>query len=314
MPGFPAEIEGTIESIVPTGTGATIVAVGVSIRVVVDAMVTVVQEDGSTEVETVTTTIATPAGPLSLADLLRTDPATDRLPGRDPGGFLEGTVIAEGTFDPDPAAPEAVRNVLTATAITVEPGETVLAGPLTGNDAGALSINGVPLQLIGDVRLKAKPPRTEDGFAVRPESIPLNAPMSAEGYFAGGEFHAYLVEVDAEGLMRQLRFVNPAPEVSIARAQTRLLTAEYDLDARGAVRTDGPGPALLELRRVDAGTRTRIATFRTDRPADGVARWRYDASVPLLAPPLNVPPTTVEIALLPSGPGRPTASLDVEAR
>lgn len=235
--------------------------------------------------------IKTPTQLLTPADFLSSVP----FPGRAESGFIGGTVIAEGTFDTD-------SNVLLADFIEVEPAESVLLGALTENAAGTprkLRINGVPVVMLTDPRMPANPDnpavpiyQNQYGFPMKIETATLSptgptptpppAPSSAEGYFAGGTFHAFLFEYGGTGSLLQDPIATP--QIVMERASYRDEGTRIRFDARGFV-TDshaGGAPQNVELFRVDINPatgleqETPIDRAATDVVEAGFQRWRVD--------------------------------------
>lgn len=277
-----ASIEGPIQSVSSdaTGTGADIVAMGVTIRFL----------PGNTASGRART-IKTPAKTLSPAELLIATP----FPGRTQSGFVDGTVIAEGVFDTD-------TNILLADFLEVEPAETVLLGALTQNAPGTprqLRINGVPIVMLTDTRMPANPDdpanpvyMNQYGFPFEinsallsptgPTPTPPPAPSSAEGYFAGGEFHAFLFEYGGTGTLSS----NPVttPQISMERASFRDEGTRVRFEARGFVTSAHAGGAIqnVELFRVDFNPATGSLQETPIDSADvevvepGYQRWQVE--------------------------------------
>jgi hypothetical protein len=128
-----------------------------------------------------TAVISTPSATITIAQL--TDPTP--LPGRSSPGFIDGTgIVFSG---------QSVGGVVTTNDLTIEPGETVLLGPIThvnctnanctapGNFIGVL---GVPVIPLADPRMPANPSRNVFGFEIdmsQPGLLGVGA--SLEGYF-----------------------------------------------------------------------------------------------------------------------------------
>lgn len=282
MAHIEASVESPIQSVAadPSGTGADVMAMGIRIRFL-----------PGTTASGRTKTIKTPAKTLTPAEFLNPAP----LPGRTEPGFVGGTVIAEGVFDTD-------NNLMLADFLTVEPAETVLLGALTQNAAGTprqLRINGVPIVMLTDPRMPANPDdppnpifMNQYGFPMKietavlsptgPTPTPAPAPSSAEGYFAGGVFHAFLFEYGGTGTLEE----DPAttPQISMERAAYRDEGTRIRFEARGFVTSAHAAGAIqnVELFRLDfnpaAGgvQETPIDTARVEVVEAGFQRWRVE--------------------------------------
>lgn len=268
---YDTEIEGSVSGIVADGLGVRMVVNGIDVRYS----------------SSPTNKLSTPAGPLTIQQLLD----SSALPGRTLPGFESSTAIIVGKYD-------TLTQRLSASEITIEPSENVIVGGITRNDNGmprVLEVNGVAIELIEDPRLRAAPVRNEFGFDVKPETVTVDMPATAEGYFSGGKFYAFVLEVDGPALL-----VNPSPQVSILRAQGRSRGAEYDLDVRGAITTSHVTVGQtqrIEIYRVDdvGGTplETRIGGVAMRVIAGGFGKWRFDERITAGRGFLANPPTVI---------------------
>lgn len=188
-----------------------------------------------TPITTPTTNLTDLAGgenPLSLL-------IGNSLPGRSPTpGFIGGTAIINGRVN--------AAGVATATDVFVEPAENVMLGSISTstctnvrcNGAGnLLELNGIEMRRLTDPRLKAGPVLNDFGFNANLTGANLvgNA-ASAEGYFARGRFHYFLLQIAGAPLS------NPTiTEVSITRAQCRDDAGGIQLDVLGSVHTPRTG-------------------------------------------------------------------------
>ncbi|WP_105355359.1 hypothetical protein [Blastopirellula marina] len=231
--------------------------------------------------------IRTPTTTLSIQQFMDNTP----FPGRAEAGFIGGTLIAEGTVDTN-----MVPIVLNANFIDVEPSESVLLGAVTQNDAGSprqISINGAPISMLTDARLCSNPDNpgqpiyvNQYGFAINPASIQLGSseavPTSAEGYYAAGNFHAFLFEYGGSG---DLAVVPPTtPQLSIERADYREDGSLVHYDVRGfATRFHLPNGApnqSIDIYRLDFNPATglhermRIDSADVETRETGYERWR----------------------------------------
>ncbi len=256
----PAALEGNISAITRNATTgvATMTVIGVTVRV------------------TTTTPITTPTATLTTAQLA----STALLPGRTQGGFIGGTAIINGTWN-------ATANRFDATEVFVEPAENILLGVVTANTAGQLSINGVRVVPIPttELRMPSLPMRNEIGVAVIPSTVPVGAQAAAEGYYAGGVFNAFIIDVSAGTP------VSSTPQVTILRAQGRERTPNTtrgdELDIRGGATTAHANGANQTIRifRVDTinGVRTETLIGQTTTIPDvipGMATWRFTVITP----------------------------------
>jgi hypothetical protein len=289
---YDTEIEGTVSGIAADGTGVKMTVNGIDVRFAVSA----------------TNKLSTPAGALTITQLLDTSP----LPGRASTGFEAGTAIVIGKFDSN-------TKQLAASEITIEPSENVIVGGITRNDDGPprqIEVNGVLIALIEDTRLKAAPVRNEFGFDVKPETITIDMPASVEGYFSGGKFHAFVLEVDGPALL-----VNANPQVSVLRAQGRSRGAEYDLDARGAITTSHATVGQtqrIEIYRVDVvggvPVENRIGGLQVRVIAGGFSKWRFDERITAGPGFLANPPTMIRTYNSSVTPSAVSADFEVEIR
>ena len=289
---YDTEIEGTVSGITADGAGVKMAVNGIDVRFAVAP----------------TNKLLTPAGTLTIAQLLDSNP----LPGRSSPGFELGTAIVIGKFDSN-------TKQLAATEISIEPSENVIVGGITRNDNGTprqIEVNGVPIALIEDARLKAAPVRNEFGFEVKPETITIDMPASVEGYYAGGKFNAFLLEVDGPA-----QLVNLNPQVSILRAQGRSRGAEYDLDARGAITTAHATVGQterVEIYRVDmvggVSVENRIGGLQVRVVAGGFSKWRFDERITAGPGFLANPPTMIRAYNASVTPNAVSADFEVEIR
>jgi hypothetical protein len=141
-------------------------------------------------------------------------------------------------------------------------------------------------------------------------------PASAEGYFAGGKFHAFVLEVDGPA-----QLVNANPQVSVLRAQGRSRGAEYDLDARGAITTSHATigqTQRIEIYRVDivAGVpvENRIGGLQVRVIAGGFSKWRFDERITAGPGYLANPPIMIRAYNSSVTPSVVSADFEVEVR
>lgn len=199
----PSEIEGRIESVTATSpTEVTLVVMGQTVKI-----------------NTALVPVVTPTATLSHAQIVDPTP----LPNRTEPGFVGGTAIVLGTVD--------ATGLITAEDVFMEPAENVILGLIT--QVAPLKVNGVNVTFITDARMPALPIKNEFGFAVNFAGVTNGTPVALEGYYSGGIFNAFLLEVGGIAPI-----TTTAPQVSITRVRGRELEdpANNDrLDIRGAV-------------------------------------------------------------------------------
>lgn len=199
----PSEIEGRIESVTATSpTEVTLVVMGMTVKI-----------------DTSRVPVVTPTATLNHAQIVDATP----LPNRTEAGFVGGTAIVLGTVDP--------AGVITAEDVFMEPAENVILGVTTSMTP--LTVNGVPVTFITDARMPAVPIKNEFGFAVNFAGVTNQTPVALEGYYSGGIFNAFLLEVGGFAPL-----ASSAPQVSITRVRGRELEDPADndrLDIRGAI-------------------------------------------------------------------------------
>jgi hypothetical protein len=313
MAVYAVEIEGTVDDIIPTASGAALSVMGMDILVDQNVQWIDVDNPGS---------ISTPTSKLTIAQL--TD--LTKLPNRDAQGFKKGTVIAKGNYDPadqtirvriqSPPANQGAEPFESQPSITIEPGETVIVGPVTTNAADDFRVNGVKIVLLPDAttnpRLPGLPPRNEEGFKIKLDTVPINAIASVEGYYGNDNaFHAFIIDAPGD-------LTTTDPQISIQRAEARNRGAEYDIKMRGFITvghlTPGSPRPRVEIFRLDNGQKTVLGSDSPTVPAGAqFARWRFEASITALAAPLNVAPGKIFAQYL-SAPNQPISDLEVEVR
>ena len=286
---LPAEIEGTATAITANLDGSvTMTVMGMTVNVPIG------------------TPAASPSAALTLTQLV--DPAP--LPNRTQAGFTGGTAIIIGTV--------AANGIVTAEDVFVEPAENVMLGILTANNAGALSINGVPIVMLNDPRMPANPVQDVNGIAIIPASIPVGTGASAEGYFANGVFNAFLVEAE------QGTPVISTPQVTITRALGRERIPNIrrgdEVEVRGSCTTTHAPAATTQsiiVYRIDGATQTLLGTgtATVDPALPGVANFVFRVTTPPSNDPiLGTCPTTVRVVNNSVGANNASATSAVEVR
>jgi hypothetical protein len=258
----PLLLEGTIAALVPAGHAAHVTLLGQT--VVVDA----------------TTTVTTPTARITLAQLL--DPAP--LPGRTQPGWLEATAKVRGTVR-GPSQP------LTATTLFVEPAENVVLGIVTGHIAGTVNVNGVPVAPSSDPRLPSRPPTNTFGFPVVLASVPVGSAIAVDGWFAGGQMHAFAVETTPAA-----QLTSTTPQIAVTKAFARERTPNQqkgdEVEVRGAVTMLHAAPATttqdIAVWRIDAGVPTFLGTATATRDSEypQFAAFRLPVTTPPTAHPV----------------------------
>ena len=253
------------------------------------------------------TKIESPSAVLTLDQLKDTTP----LPGRTEEGFKGGTATVTGTVDP-------MTGVVTAATLHVEPAENVVLGVITENVAGKVKVNGLQVEYLNDARMPLKAIQNEFGFAVKPESILVGTPGSIEGYYDGTLFRAFLLEIDGQAEM-----VDPNPQVSILRAQTRDREdgKRDEVKARGAVTmkhaADNVTTQTVALYRVDNGVDAFLDVVEAERAEDNpeFAIWTYSGKTPPSSHPIySHAPGTIKAVNLSEGAGLAFKILEAEVR
>jgi hypothetical protein len=180
-------LEGAVMSLTPQADGSVLARVmGTQVRV------------------TSATHIHTPTATITLAQLC--DPT--RFPGRTQPGFIGGTAIVGGAT--------VTRTLVEATDFFVEPAENVLIGTVNFSAGRCLHVNGTPVITLVDARIPAHPMRNEFGLEVDPARVPLDTPVSAEGFYDGRVFRSFILDVTGPVPLKDE--VNPQIGVSRARA------------------------------------------------------------------------------------------------
>lgn len=287
VPAQDAELEGLLESVDPTTAELSVMGMRV-----------IVNDDSLIE---------SPSAALTIEQLKDQTP----LPGRTEAGFEGGTATVVGTVDP-------ATGVVTASSVFIEPAENVILGVVTENNAGNIKVNGVQIRYLNDPRMPLKAIQNEFGFAVKRESIPVGTPVSVEGYFDGTLFHVFLLEIDGPA-----ELVDPNPQLSILRAQTRERRAERgdDVTVRGAVTTAHVAPGTttqtIGIYRVDDGVEALITTVRARSAADtpGFAKWSFNGKTdPSSHPIYGKAPRVIKARNLSAGANLASNQIEAEVR
>lgn len=305
------ELEGIVQDITRVGNGAELHVLGVVV-VVDENVFPAAGREGR---------VSTPTSKLTVDQLT----SALQLPQRAAPGFKGATAIIAGNYDPADGriyvrmqAPPANQGAVafeSNPSIQIEPGETVLVGPVTKNDAAGFAVNGVMIALLIDARLPAESPRSEFAFPIQLDTVPLLSPASVEGYLGdNGEFQAFIIEADGELSTDPVT----TPQISIMRAEARSEGASYRLRVRGAVTTAhviaAGRRAVVEIYRVDSTGETFLADASANIGAVRTAvRWDLDEEFITLPAPLNSPPTSIR-AKFANSPNLAETVAEVEIR
>lgn len=262
---IPGGTEGAISAIVDNGNGT--------------ATLTVM---GMTAILPSTATISSPSKTLTLAEVLDPTP----LPGRTEAGWIGGTAKGTGTVSTD--------GVITYTELVLEPAENVVLGVITGTQP--LTVNHMPVVLSSDARIPASTVN-DLGFEIDLAQVTVGQAVAINGYFAGGAFQAFLVEVTGAPAL------NPALQVTSLRAQGR--PAKGELDIQGSLSGIAAGAVAPTVRFSNASTGVTIGQVVVvlDPLAPGTASFRYRGrGLPAAQVPALVRMTVLDTA------GQPTAA------
>ena len=174
----------------------------------------------------------------------------DPLPGRRQKGFLQGTAIVTGVWDPT-GGPDGLGAVI-ASEVFTEPAENVVLGVITSNQCSTPACNGAEdvirgnngpaLLAIADSRIPAGPVGDDGGFELDLTDADLvGVPFAVEGYYGNlavdvpdsetDELAIHYFALNLAGFFGDL-LANQGPEVSVLRAQCRVGDS---MDIRGAL-------------------------------------------------------------------------------
>lgn len=175
----------------------------------------------------------------------------DKLPGRKERGFVGGTAIVTGVWDPT-AGPEGAGAVV-ASEVFTEPAENVVLGLVTSNVCTTPGCddpttdfvrgnNGPAMLAIADSRIPAGPVGDDGGFELDLTGADLvGVPFAVEGYYGNlavsvpdsesNEKAIHYFALNLGGFFGDL-LANKDAEVSLLRAQCRV---GDNMDIRGAV-------------------------------------------------------------------------------
>lgn len=266
---IPGYTEGPISSITLQPDGSLIMTViGVTVNVPVG------------------TPVSSPSRSLTLRQLaLRT-----RLPGRTQPGFIGGTALINGVVD-------VATGSFTATDMVVEPAENVLIGVVT--QASPLRILNSEIAPIADARIPFSMVN-QFGFDITAPTIPVGTHAAAEGYYAGGKFQTFLIELSGN-----FPLVNTNSQINIMRAQSRERSPNAqrgdEVNMRGFYHARNGGVPTIQILRVDGSTATLLGNADpipdADLPNFGVWNFRIDTP-PSADPVLGTAPLRLRAVLV----------------
>lgn len=280
VPGY---VEGPISSITLQPDGSVVMTVmGVTVQVPVG------------------TPVSSPSRSLTLRQLA----LRGRLPGRTEPGFIGGNALINGVVDTATAS-------FTATDLVVEPAENVLIGIVTQT---------APLQILNAEIVPSTDSRipfsmvNQFGFSITAPTVPVGAPAAAEGYYAGGKFQAFLLELTGD-----FPLTNPGSQINILRAQSRERGPNAqrgdEVDMRGFYHAPNGGTPTIQVFRVDGGVATLLgnaipipdAVF----PSFGVWNFRL-TTTPSADVVLGTTPTRLRALLIAPDGTRASAVIEAE--
>lgn len=253
---IPGYTEGPISSITLQPDGSLIMTViGVTVKVPVG------------------TPVESPTRSLTLRQLaLRT-----RLPGRTEPGFIGGTALIHGVV-------EVATGSFTATDMVVEPAENVLIGVVT--QASPLLVMNSEIAPIADARIPFSMVN-QFGFTITAPTIPVGTTAAANGYFAGGKFQTFLIELTGD-----FPLTNTNSQINIMRAQSRERAPNDargdEVNMRGFYHArDGSAPTI-QIFRVDGTVSTLLgnATVIPDVDLANFGVWNFRINTALTANPV----------------------------
>jgi len=247
---IPGYTEGPISSITLQPDGSVIMTViGVTVKVPVG------------------TPVSSPSRSLTLRQLaLRT-----RLPGRTEPGFIGATALINGVVD-------VATGSFTATDMVVEPAENVLIGVVT--QASPLRILNSEIVPSTDTRIPFSM-ANQFGFGITAPTIPVGTNAAAEGYYAGGKFQAFLLELTGD-----FPLVNTNSQINIMRAQSRERSPNVqrgdEVNMRGFYHARDGGFPIIQIFRLDGPVATLLGNALpipdVDFPKFGV--WDFRITTP----------------------------------
>ena len=234
------------------------------------------------------TVIESPTRQLTLRQLANRTP----LPGRTQPGFIGGTALINGVVD-------IATGSFTATDMVVEPAENVLIGVVTS--VAPLKILNSEIAPINDTRIPFHFVN-EFGFTLAPNPVvEVGTLASAEGYYAGGKFQAFLLDIAGD-----LPLANPVTDINVQRAQARERTPNVrrgdEVKTRGFYHVPNGVTPTIRVFRVDGGVATLLgsaAVVPDLNPKFGV--WNFDFITPPSSDPvLGTAPTSLRVVIIAS--------------
>lgn len=256
------------------------------------------QPDGSVVMTVIGVTVKVPVGtPVSSPSrslTLRQLALRALLPGRTQPGFIGGTALINGVVD-------VASGSFTATDMVVEPAENVLIGVVT--QASPLRILNSEIAPIADARIPFSMVN-QFGFAITAPTVPLGTSASAEGYYAGDKFQAFLLELSGD-----FPLVNPNSQINIMRAQSRERAPNTqrgdEVTMHGCYHARNGGLPTIQIFRVDGLVATllgnAIPIADAAFPKFGVWNFRIDTP-PSADPVLGTAPVKLRaVVVAPDG-------------
>ena len=230
----------------------------------------------------------------------------NRLPGRLEPGFVGGTALINGIV-------ESATGKFTATAITVEPAENVVIGTVTS--ISPLRIQNTEVAFISDPRITTETVNAF-GFPALLSSLALGQPAAAEGYFASGKLHGYVVQLDENAPLAE-----DVTQINIMRAASRERTPNNargdEVEMRGFFYSQNGEQPQIQLFRDDNGVLTSLG-FATATP-DGInpkfGVWNFGINTATTNDPiLGTAPTKLKAVITVTGAGTNSAEIDPDVR
>lgn len=251
-------------------------------------------------------------GTLTLADFAESAP---RLPGRNKGGFVDGTAIIVG---------ESIGGQVYANDVFSDLFEHVVVGEATApqivnEQVNRSTVNGMIIRRLNDPRMPAGPAINGFGLRVDADAITQGTLVAAEGYFVPAQNTLFYHTLEADGAP----LANPSTtQVGILRADCRIRGGGRDeIEVRGGV--VNPANATVQIRIPDPTPAnpnrfTSIGTVTaTPDPTTNPPQGLFRADFRTLNIPDGVCPTLVRAVIPAGGPGvlnQATATADMEGR
>jgi hypothetical protein len=263
-----------------------------------DGQLPVIRVGGANVSVSPTTALNTPTASLTTAQLMDTTPFL----GTTNAGFLGARAVVEARPNPTNAA------ALVANSLYLVPAEDQILGRITATNGGLLSIEGVPVRALTDVRLPAIPTANETGTPVdlAVTQPALGSLASAQGYHDGRVFRAYEIVVSAQTAGD---VAPPTLTVASACAKYDGSTAACRVEVSGSVSLRHAAPAVRTQRiavyRVDGDVEAPLGTLTAVRSRRNFAEARFSGRLDLpesYDPVLRTAPTVLKFVNLDAYP------------